>query len=81
MAIVAEGKVPVFNKELNKYVSKEDMEKLKAEAEEEKLAEAATASKDYGAIADAEKAADVATDGIIDGAKFDTEDEVEDLPF
>lgn len=81
MSIVAEGKVPVFNKELNKYVSKEDMEKIKAEAEEEKLAEATTASKDYGAIADAETAATVATGGIIDGAKFDTEDEVEDLPF
>ena len=81
MAIVAEGKVPVFNKELNKYVSKEDMDKLKAEAEEEKLAEAATASKDYSAIADAEKAADAASGGIIDGSKFDTEEETEDLPF
>ena len=80
MSIVAEGKIPVFSKEVNKYVSKEELDKIKAEAEDERLAEAATASKDYGAItANAEENADSA--GIIDGTKFDTSDEEEELPF
>ena len=33
MAIIAQGGIPVFNKELNKYVDKEEMNKIKEEAE------------------------------------------------
>ena len=77
MAIIADGKVPVFSKEANKYMSKEELEKMKAEAEQEKMEEATTASKDYSEIAEAEAPAGT----IIDGTKFDTSDEDEDLPF
>ena len=76
MAIIAEGKVPVFSKEANKYVSKDELDKMKAEAEAEKMSEAASASKDYSEITNENTGST-----IIDGSKFDTSDDEDGLPF
>lgn len=73
MSIIALGGVPVFNKELNKYVDKDEMNKIKEEAEKERLEEALGEDEiDYSSV------------GKIKPSIFDEnneEDGEEDLPF
>lgn len=74
MSIIALGGVPVFNKELNKYVDKDEMNKLREEAENERLEKELTSDEiDYSSI------------GKIKPSIFDDEnndeDGEEDLPF
>jgi hypothetical protein len=80
MAIVAEGGVPVFDKEVGKYVNKLEADKVKEEADKQRLEEALTEqSRDYSEIA---KPAPVEQPvQVIDGSKFDTSDEDDSLPF
>jgi hypothetical protein len=78
MAIVAEGGVPVFSKEEKKYVNKVEADKIKEEANKQRMEEAMTEqARDYSEVASP------ATSGIIDGTKFDTSDEEDgdSLPF
>ena len=75
MSIVSKGGVPVFNKEAGKYVSKEEEEKLKQEAEAEKVAEAEKPKKDFSEITEKQE-----TVVIHDGDNFKTEEE-DTLPF
>lgn len=75
MEIIASGGVPFYNKEIGKYLDKEESEKIKSEAEEQRLNEALTApTKDFSEIA---KPKDEVV--IEDGSKYDTSDD--DLPF
>ena len=81
MAIIAMGGVPIFSKEFNKYVDKDELEKLKKEAEEKRIEEELTEeAKDYSEIAESDSI-------IIDGESEKTveaetvEEEDEDLPF
>lgn len=76
MEIIAGGGVPVFNKELKKYISKEEDEKLKAEAETAKMNEETKPKKDFSEIT--EKQEEVT---IVNGNDYGTEEETEDLPF
>jgi hypothetical protein len=78
MAIVAEGGVPVFSKEEKKYVNKVEADKIKEEANKQRMEEAMTEqARDYYEVASP------ATSGIIDGTKFDTSNEEDgnSLPF
>ena len=79
MEIVAEGGVPVFDKEEKKYVNKLDVDKAKEEADKQRLEEALTEqSRDYSEVA---KSAPVEQPvQVIDGSKFDTSDD-DSLPF
>ena len=75
MAIIAMGGVPVFSKEENKYVDKEELDKLKEEAEKQRLEEAITEpTKDFSDIAESSGV------NIIDGNDVKDDDD-EDLPF
>ena len=74
MSIIAEGSVPIYNKELKKYVSKEELSKLKKESEEEKQKEVVSATKDYSSLTEP------SDETIIDGSKYDTSGD-EDIPF
>ena len=75
MAIIAMGGVPMFNKEENKYVDKEELDKIKAEAEQQRIEEATTEpSKDFSDIAESSGV------NIIDGNDVKDDDD-EDLPF
>ena len=74
MEIIASGGIPVFNKEANKYVDKEELDKIKEEAERERLEEAITVpTKDFSDIAESSGV------NIVDGN--DVNDEPDDLPF
>jgi hypothetical protein len=56
MEIIAMGGVPVFNKEFNKYVDKEELEKIKKEAEEERVKdELKEATTDYSEIVNSDE--------------------------
>ena len=75
MAIIAMGGVPVFSKEENKYVDKEELDKLKEEAERQRIDEALTEpTKDFSDIAESSGV------NIIDGNDVKDDDD-EDLPF
>ncbi len=75
MAIIAMGGVPVFSKEENKYVDKEELDKLKEEAEKQRIDEALTEpTKDFSDIAESSGV------NIIDGNDVKDDDD-EDLPF
>lgn len=50
MSIIIEGGVPVFNKELNKYVNKEEVLEQKKADEEKKMAQYVEPSKEYESI-------------------------------
>jgi len=77
MSIVSEGGVPVFSQEEKKYVNKLEADKVKEEAEKERLEEALTAqATDYSEIAKPSS-----NEEVIDGSKFDTSDEEDSLPF
>ena len=73
MSIVSKGGVPVFNKEAGKYVSKEEEEKLKQEAEAEKVAEAEKPKKDFSEITEKQEKVE-----IVNGNDCETDDT---LPF
>jgi hypothetical protein len=79
MAIVAEGGVPVFSTEEKKYVNKVEADKLKEEADKQRMEEALTEqARDYSEIA----AAPAEAGTVVDGSKFDTSEDTEDgLPF
>ena len=69
------GGVPVFSKEENKYVDKEELDKLKEEAEKQRIDEALTEpTKDFSDIAESSGV------NIIDGNDVKDDDD-EDLPF
>lgn len=75
MAIIAMGGVPVFSKEENKYVDKEELDKIKEEAEKQRIDEALTEpTKDFSDIAESSGV------NIIDGNDVKDDDD-EDLPF
>ena len=75
MAIIAMGGVPVFSKEDNKYVDKEELDKIKEEAEKQRIDEALTEpTKDFSDIAESSGV------NIIDGNDVKDDDD-EDLPF
>jgi hypothetical protein len=77
MSIVAEGGVPVFDTEAKKYVNKEEADKIKEEADKQRMEEALTSqSRDYSEIA--KPTEEVA---IVNGAEFDTSGDEEGLPF
>jgi hypothetical protein len=75
MSIVSKGGVPVFNKEVGKYISKEEDEKIKQEAESEKAAEAEKPKKDFSEITEKQEAV-----VIHNGDNFKTEED-DSLPF
>lgn len=76
MAIIAMGGVPVFSKEENKYVDKEELDKMKEEAEKQRIDEALTEpTKDFSDIAESSGV------NIIDGNDVKDEDDDNDLPF
>ena len=70
MSIIADGKTPIFNKEFNKYISKEEMDKIAVEAEAERLKEASSPLIDYGAISK-----EIGGAGIIDGSKYNVDED------
>jgi hypothetical protein len=74
MSIVSKGGVPVFNKEVGKYVSKEEEEKLKQQAEAEKEAETEKPKKDFSDITEKKESVE-----IVNGNDYETEEET--LPF
>ena len=75
MEIIAMGGIPVFNKEANKYVDKEELDRIKEEAEKQRTEEALTEpTKDFSDIAESSGV------NIIDGNNVKEEDE-DDLPF
>jgi hypothetical protein len=76
MEIIASGGVPVFNKDLKKYVSKEEDEKIKAETEEAKINEETKPKKDFSEIV--EKQEEVT---IINGNDYNTDEDSDSLPF
>jgi hypothetical protein len=80
MSIVAEGGVPVFSTEEKKYVNKVEADKIREEADKQRMEEALTAqARDYSEIAQP-KTEDAAE--VIDGSKFDTSEDTDDgLPF
>jgi hypothetical protein len=76
MEIIAMGGVPMFSKEANKYIDKEELDKIKEEAEKEKEEETASEpTKDFSDIAESSGV------NIIDGNDVKDEDEGDDLPF
>ena len=77
MEIVAMGGVPMFDKNQNKYVDKEELDKLKEEAEQQRIEEnLTTPTKDFSDIAESSGV------NIIDGNDVkDEEDNDDDLPF
>ena len=80
MSIVAEGGVPVFSTEEKRYVNKVEADKIREEADKQRMEEALTAqARDYSEIAQP-KTEDAAE--VIDGSKFDTSEDTDDgLPF
>lgn len=75
MEIVAMGGVPTFSKEQNKYVDKEELDRIKEEAEKQRIEEnTAEPTKDFSDIAESSGV------NIIDGNDVKDDDE-EDLPF
>lgn len=75
MSIIAMGGVPVFNKEVGKYVDKEEMNKLKEEAEQQRIEEELTEeSTDFSKIANSDSI-------IMDNNGESENDDDEDLPF
>jgi hypothetical protein len=77
MEIIAMGGVPMFDKNQNKYVDKEELDKLKEEAEQQRIEEnLTTPTKDFSDIAESSGV------NIIDGNDVkDEEDDGDDLPF
>ena len=78
MSIVAEGGVPVFSTEEKRYINKVEADKIKEEADKQRMEEALTEqARDYSEIAAPAEAVTV-----VDGSKFDTSENTEDgLPF
>ena len=78
MSIVAEGGVPVFSTEEKRYINKVEADKIKEEADKQRMEEALTEqARDYSEIAAPAEAVTV-----VDGSKFDTSEDTEDgLPF
>lgn len=75
MEIIAMGGIPVFNKEVNKYVDKEELDRIKEEADKQRAEEALTEpTKDFSDIAESSGV------NIIDGNNVKDEDD-DDLPF
>lgn len=76
MEVVAMGGIPVFNKEVNKYVDKEELDAIKEEAEKQRTEEALTEpTKDFSDIAESSGV------NIVDGNNIKEDDEDDDLPF
>jgi hypothetical protein len=75
MTIIAMGGVPVFNKELGKYVDKEEMNKIKEEAEQQRIEDELTEeTRDYSEVAKSNEI-------IVDASNTADDDSEEDLPF
>jgi hypothetical protein len=75
MTIIAMGGVPVFNKELGKYVDKEEMNKIKEEAEQKRIQDELTEeTRDYSEVANSNEI-------IVDASNTADDDSEEDLPF
>jgi hypothetical protein len=75
MTIIAMGGVPVFNKELGKYVDKEEMNKIKEEAEQKRIQDELTEeTRDYSEVAKSNEI-------IVDASNTSDDDSDEDLPF
>jgi DNA-binding ferritin-like protein len=75
MTIIAMGGVPVFNKELGKYVDKEEMNKIKEEAEQKRIQDELTEeTRDYSEVANSNEI-------IVDASNTADDDSDEDLPF
>ena len=76
MEIIAMGGVPMFSKEANKYIDKEELDKIKEEAEKERIEEAtAEPTKDFSDIAESSGV------NIIDGNDVKDDEDGDDLPF
>jgi hypothetical protein len=76
MQIVAEGGVPVYSTEEKKYINKVEADKIKEEADKQRMEEALTAqARDYSEVA----ATPATASTIIDGSQYDTSDD--NLPF
>jgi hypothetical protein len=76
MSIVAQGSVPIYNKEAGKYISKEEEEKLKQEAEAEKVKEETKPKKDFSEITEKQEKVE-----IVNGNDYETEEDGDSLPF
>lgn len=75
MTIIAMGGVPVFNKELGKYVDKEEMNKIKEEAEQKRIEDELTEeTRDYSEVVNSNEI-------IVDATNSADDDSEEDLPF
>ena len=75
MTIIAMGGIPVFNKELGKYVDKEEMNKIKEEAEQKRIEDELTEeTRDYSEVANSNEI-------IVDTSNTADDDSDEDLPF
>ena len=76
MSIIAMGGVPVFSKEENRYIDKEELVKVKEEAEKQRIEEALTEpTKDFSDIAESSGV------NIIDGNDIKDDESDDDLPF
>jgi hypothetical protein len=76
MSIIAMGGVPVFSKEENRYIDKEELVKVNEEAEKQRIEEALTEpTKDFSDIAESSGV------NIIDGNDVKDDDDEDDLPF
>ena len=76
MSIIAIGGVPVFSKEENRYIDKEELVKVKEEAEKQRIEEALTEpTKDFSDIAESSGV------NIIDGNDIKDDESDDDLPF
>ena len=75
MTIIAMGGIPVFNKELGKYVDKEEMNKIKEEAEQKRIEDELTEeTRDYSEVVNSNEI-------IVDASNTADDDSDEDLPF
>ena len=77
MEIVAMGGVPMFSKDENKYIDKEELDKLKEKAEQQRIEEnLSEPTKDFSDIAESSGV------NIIDGNDVkDDDDDMDGLPF
>lgn len=81
MTIIASGGIPIFNKELNTYVDKEEQEKVVKETREKELEENLSApTKDFSEIAVKAETVEIINGNSI-GDKPSSEEDDMDLPF
>jgi hypothetical protein len=75
MSVISMGGVPIYDKELGKYVDKDEMNRIREEAENKRIEEQLTEeTKDYSEIA-------TSNEIVVDATTKADESQDEDLPF